>query len=247
MTGQENGSVGRGAGILVDSQAAPSERWNREYETLRVIPSSTRDIPSKALLLFSELLDFENAGLVLDVGCGNGRNAVYLARQGCTVHALDFSKAALDATKSAALRAGLDHRIRLYSASLLSSLPWKDDTFDLVIDSYVFCHFTDEQVKRSYIAELGRVARPGGIVFCSAFATDDQYYQPLINSDDQNPVVVDPRNGITKQLYTIESLSGFFDQQLDIRYQVTLQFWDEVQGEDYLRKILVVIVEPPSE
>jgi methylase of polypeptide subunit release factors len=43
--------------------------------------------------------DFQNGvilpGRVLELGCGNGRNATYLASQGCSVDAVDFSEAAL--------------------------------------------------------------------------------------------------------------------------------------------------------
>ena len=39
---------------------------------------------------------------VLDLGCGNGRNAVYLAEKGCEVIAIDFSPAALNKAARAA-------------------------------------------------------------------------------------------------------------------------------------------------
>ncbi len=58
---------------------------------MKVIPSSTRMLPSKALVLFSEILGFKNLHNVLDAGCGIGRNSIYLAQKGCEIHAVDFS------------------------------------------------------------------------------------------------------------------------------------------------------------
>src|SRR5260370_19457065 len=65
--------------------------WEEEYGHLQVIPSSTRKLPSKALTLFSELLELSNPRRALDAGCGNGRNSVYLAQKGWQVDAVDTS------------------------------------------------------------------------------------------------------------------------------------------------------------
>ena len=64
--------------------------WDREYSEACVIPSSSREAPSHALLLFSELLGFRDMKRALDAGCGNGRNSLYLAQFGVQVEAIDF-------------------------------------------------------------------------------------------------------------------------------------------------------------
>jgi len=45
-------------------------------------------------------------GRVLELGCGNGRNAVHLASLGCTVDAVDFSERAVEWTQQRARSAG---------------------------------------------------------------------------------------------------------------------------------------------
>src|SRR4029450_8873368 len=83
--------------------------------SFKVIPSSTRALPSKALLLFSEILDFKRINRVLDAGCGIGRNSVYLAQKGCEVHAVDISRIALNKLRDAALKAGVLEKITIYN------------------------------------------------------------------------------------------------------------------------------------
>ena len=135
---------------VIQDRSGEKELWEREYSTLKVIPSSTRTLPSKALLLFSEILGFENMHYVLDAGCGIGRNSIYLAQKGCDVHAVDFSETALDQLHKTALEAGVRHKIHTYNCSLEDPFPFQENSFDLVLDSYVFCHFTDEHFKQNY-------------------------------------------------------------------------------------------------
>jgi SAM-dependent methyltransferase len=69
----------------------------------------------------------------LDVGCGEGADAVWLAQRGWQVTALDVSKVALDRARAAALAAGVE--IRWVHAGLLeATLP--EASFDLVTAQY---------------------------------------------------------------------------------------------------------------
>jgi cyclopropane fatty-acyl-phospholipid synthase-like methyltransferase len=57
-------------------------------------PAYFGDSPDPVLVRFDHLLDRSKP--VLDIGCGQGRHAVYLARLGFTVHAFDSSQVAID-------------------------------------------------------------------------------------------------------------------------------------------------------
>src|SRR5262249_55271741 len=102
------------------------ELWEREDRHLHSIPSSTRTVPSKALLLFEPLMDLKRDLVVLDAGCGNGRNAVHLAAKGCKIIATDFSPAALAATSQLAVASGLLDRIEPARVNLSEPLPFVD-------------------------------------------------------------------------------------------------------------------------
>src|SRR5439155_4626998 len=107
-----------------DRYIEDKELWDREFSQLQIIPSSTRMAPSKALVLFSELLGFGAKSRVLEPGCGTGRNSIYLARRGCEVHAIDFSNVALKKLSEEAERTHLAHKIHVYKRSLADGLPF---------------------------------------------------------------------------------------------------------------------------
>lgn len=229
--------------IMADDISGAKKLWESEYNAFKVIPSSTRALPSKALLLFSEILNFENVGKVLDAGCGIGRNSVYLAQKGCEVHAVDFSETALTKVEDLAMKAGVKEKITTYNCLLTEPFPFRESSFDLVLDSYVFCHFTNNQFKENYRKELYRMAKLGGIVFSSVFSFDDEYYKEIIeNKGQEGNTVTDPYNGITKYLYTEKGIKDFFSVDFKILYFVKFEFDDVVLDRTYRRSIFVLVL-----
>jgi len=215
--------------------------WEAEYGDLQVIPSSTRTLPSKALVLFSELLELSKAGRVLDAGCGNGRNSVYLAEKGCEVDAVDTSETALRQLDRLARDRGVYGRVHSHNRSLADPLPFPNDHFDLALDSYVFCHFTDNDLKEHYRQEMARVLRPGGLLFSSVFCTDDAYYAQF--ADWKTKLAVDPNNGLTKRLYSESEIKAFFAEDFALKYFAKFAFEDIVLRQSYWRSILVCILQ----
>lgn len=99
------------------------------------------------------------AKTVLEIGCGRGGFACWLAQKypDVRLYAADFSATAVAMGRSAALAAGL-HGIDWYVADILA-LPWRDASFDTVISCETIEHV---ESPRRAIRELARVLRPGG-------------------------------------------------------------------------------------
>jgi SAM-dependent methyltransferase len=218
------------------------EIWDREYRQLHSIPSSTRQSPSKALLIVEPLIDFVGVHRVFDAGCGNGRNAIHLATLGCNVVAVDLSPAALDAARVFAFEAGMLDRINFAIADLFKPLPYENNQFDLCLDSYVSCHFTDPSWFESYWRELTRITRPGGLIFSSMFSIDDEYYAELIGRDSSHSIVTDPINGITKVIYREDQFKLLFNPPLILADFLKFQFMDRVIDRDYRRSLLIALL-----
>jgi 2-polyprenyl-3-methyl-5-hydroxy-6-metoxy-1,4-benzoquinol methylase len=104
-----------------------------------------------------ELADLE-PGTALDLACGEGRNALWLASRGWRVTGIDFSQVALDRAASLAAERGIT--VRFERADLLTWTP--SERFDLVVVSYL--QLPADQMERVVGAAASSVA-PGGRLF----------------------------------------------------------------------------------
>ena len=91
----------------------------------------------------------------LDLGCGTGRHALWLAAAGARVTAVDFSEGMLAEARK---KPGAD-AVRFLAHDLHEPLPLPDAAFDLVVSGLVLEHLPDP---RPFFAEARRVLRPGG-------------------------------------------------------------------------------------
>jgi SAM-dependent methyltransferase len=105
-------------------------------------------------------------GHVLDIGCGLGDNAIYLAKNGHTVTGLDISPTALTTAEQRAKDAGVDVKFAVADSTKLDGYT---DAFDTVIDSGLF-HSLDEEGRRRYVAAVHRASRPGATLLLSCFS-----------------------------------------------------------------------------
>jgi tellurite methyltransferase len=131
------------------------ERWNERYSAATFEPFP--DAPAAWLVEHASLL--RGGGRALDVACGDGRNARYLASLGYAVDAVDVSDVAIDALRAAAPERAPGVRARLLD---LGSEPLPEDEYDVVA-----CFF---YLQRDLFAALERAMRPGGWLLFETFA-----------------------------------------------------------------------------
>lgn len=97
-------------------------------------------------------------GDALDVGAGEGADAVWLAKAGWRVTALDVSEVALEKVRIHAEEAGVTDRVAPLHHDLMGDVPVPGD-YDLV--SAQFWH-PPAEVRARHVAALGALVRPGG-------------------------------------------------------------------------------------
>jgi len=111
-------------------------------------------------------------GAVLDVGCGTGENALYLAGRGHPVMGLDASATAVArAREKAAARALSPEQAQFHVWDALQ-LPRLRKAFDTVVDSGLF-HVFDRPTRRFYVQGLAEVTAPGSDVLLLCWSDEE--------------------------------------------------------------------------
>lgn len=108
-----------------------------------------------ALLRFYSLVP---QGRALEIACGTGANALFLARQGFVVDALDISEVAVRRAARLARQQGLPARFMVYDAI---DFPYPEHTYHLVLNFYF--------LERRIFPGLLRTLKPGGVLIFETF------------------------------------------------------------------------------
>ncbi|MGD9535577.1 MAG: class I SAM-dependent methyltransferase [Alphaproteobacteria bacterium] len=96
---------------------------------------------------------------VLDLGCGVGRHAVYVAGEGFAVSAMDAASSGLDYARDWASREGVTLDL---SFGQMTALPYEDASFDAVI-AWNVIYYGEPPVIEAALSEIRRVLRPRGL------------------------------------------------------------------------------------
>jgi tellurite methyltransferase len=120
--------------------------------------------PSLICYEILKLMPPERPLRLLDIGCGEGRNAVFFARNGYQVTAYDLSPAGVDKTKRLAERAGVP--IDVFQADVTRYRP--DQEFDILFSTGVL-HYIPPQSRTEILGHYKRCTAPGGLNVFSVF------------------------------------------------------------------------------
>lgn len=108
-------------------------------------------------------------GRVLDVGCGTGTHARYLAERGHPVTGIDVSSVVIE--RARAKTSGQEGATVTFRVADALELEPSTGSFDTVLDCGTF-HVFDAETRRRYADRLGTVLKSGGRAIVLAFGAD---------------------------------------------------------------------------
>jgi ubiquinone/menaquinone biosynthesis C-methylase UbiE len=129
------------------------ETYGQDFgQTSWVTTEESNEIP--------HLLGLSRDSSVLEIGCGSGGYALYLAETvGCRLLGVDINAAGVRNANQLALARGLAGRAQFEQCDVSKNLPFDDQTFDAVFSNDVLCHVPG---RPEVLGEIFRVLHPGG-------------------------------------------------------------------------------------
>jgi tellurite methyltransferase len=119
------------------------------------------------IYLFDQILRgrFDKRRRVLDAGCGDGRNLIYLLQRGFECYGIDSESSAIDVIRQTAARLAPDLPATNFAVADLTCLPYPDGRMHAVICSAVLHFAHDEDHFTAMVTEMWRVLASGGLLF----------------------------------------------------------------------------------
>ena len=148
---------------MTEARAPGLDRQGAYDQLYQAMPLVWSASPGRMVARAAELLP---PGRALDLGCGDGRNAVWLEQRGWSVDGVDISRAAL-AAADRRYAAADHHRVgRLWLADA-STARFPAGEYDLVLTYGLYHCIPDDRIDRLHMSAI-RALRSGGLMAFSA-------------------------------------------------------------------------------
>ncbi|MBI3632043.1 MAG: class I SAM-dependent methyltransferase [Candidatus Vogelbacteria bacterium] len=204
--------------------------WNKEYSKAgpasagaysgKHLAISTN--PSEDLIHFIKWLkrnhpeaQLDPKSSVLDLGCGNGRNLIYLAKT-YGIHGLgyDISSEAITQAKAQSKNLNLKYEVR----SIAGQITMPGESQALVLDMMT-SHFLNEAERANLIKEILRILKPGGWLYFKTFFKDQDINANRLlreNPAGEKGSYIHPKIGVAEHVFTEQEIKDMLGENFII-------------------------------
>lgn len=124
----------------------------------------------------AELFKKEGKTKILELGGGQGRDTCFFAKEGFSVHSLDYTESGVRSIKEKAEETGLSGSVTAHRHDVRNPLPFEDETFDACYSHMLYCMALTTEELEFLCSEVKRVLKPGGVNIYTARHSGDAHY-----------------------------------------------------------------------
>lgn len=194
--------------------------WDNEYKNpghLKLSENVSTDLEKFTRFVFrlkeNNILIPGNS--VIDVGCGNGRNLIYLTNEfGIKGVGYDISRTAIAQAVTASRGLPLAYKAR----SIAGNLEVADGSQSLALDMMT-SHFLSREERTRLRDEIYRSLKPGGLLFMKTFLKDEDLHTRRLLIEfpgAETGSYIHPVMGVAEYVYSEEELITFLSEKFTI-------------------------------
>lgn len=146
----------------------PQKKLSKRYWEKLYSQSHYKDSPYDGWL-DKYISQLKNAKTIIDLGCGDGVNALYLQENGINVIACDFSESALEQLKKK------NANIKTMCFDMEKKIPFKKATVDIMIADLSLHYFTLKKTKK-IIKNIFRLLNKDGVLLCRVNSIEEYHW-----------------------------------------------------------------------
>lgn len=152
--------------IMLDNilEKRDCEWWSNLYSNKEKRIPFFNNIPDENLVSYFDL-GILKQGKALDIGCGNGRNSIYLAHKGFDVYGIDFAKTSIDWGKQLAKEQSIGVN---FSCQSIFDFKCEPESFDFIYDSGCFHHIKPHR-RNQYLNTVIQLLKSDGYFAMNCF------------------------------------------------------------------------------
>ena len=188
--------------------------WEKEHNDPFVLLQMDNRGPSSGVTKFHSWLNAKNAVknyTGIEMGCGKGRNSIWINQQGIKMKDIDFSNNAIAEAKKRAQQSNTKNiHFNVHDATV--QWPYPDNTFDFGIDCFASTDIDSPSGRVFARDEMKRVLKKGGFLLVYTLSTDDEYHQELIqkNPSKEKNSFTHPTTGKFEKVFDKQELTDFY-------------------------------------
>lgn len=151
---------------------AQHEHWGKAFSDKPDMFGEALSAPARRTI---ELLQRENKRVLLELGCGQGRDTLHLVRSGLEVTAADYTDVAVEAIREKARFAGVSQQVAAVKQDVRQPLAFADESFDTCYSHMLYCMALTTPELERLSREVWRVLKPGGLNIFTVRHTEDPH------------------------------------------------------------------------
>ena len=180
--------------------------WNTLYSKQNYFGEG----PTKLAKLAEKLFKTNDVQRILEVGCGQGRDAIYFSQLGLDVSAFDISTNAIKSINSVKERMNLN-KLNVFEHNVLEPLNLSEQHFDFIYSNLALQFFDLENLSK-ILKNLSNVMKNNSLFLLSTKKEGDKYHKTgkkINNNAFEN-------KGIIRYFYPIDDLKSVLSDKFDI-------------------------------
>ncbi len=190
--------------------------WNKQYKKPTHLALSNE--PSEDLVKFLKWLVREHGrkylnvtALVADLGCGNGRNLIYLSKE-YGVHGVGYDTSHEALMQARARTAAEELPLVFEERSIAKPIPLEDAKVTIVLDM-MSSHVLLKAEREALRDEILRILKSGGWLFFKSFLLDEDRNAERMLRESPGPeegMYLHPEIGVPEYVWTMEAIEEFY-------------------------------------